>query len=155
MKQILVFFGASGFVVLGCFTFIWDASYLIMFVGILAIIFFGLIALTVVIDFFKFRPALRINDKGIHNYSHVGRGYVVNWENIETLRIKKIEKQKVILINVFNPEEIYCQVDFFSKWWMKINHRIYGTPVSIPSVMIGKKIEDVLFILQEGRLRFK
>ncbi len=155
LKQFLVILGSIIFVYL-C---LWlpgsdlktlkQPSFLIIFISLIGILFFGLIGILIIIDFFSFKPALILNENGIINNSHAGGGYLIEWTNIKSMKIKSIGKQKWITFELRDSQKIYNQVNSFTKWWMKINERQFGAPAFIPSILINEKLESVLIQIRE------
>lgn len=121
------------------------------FFGYLGILFFGLGGLLIFFNMLTSKPALIINSDGIINNSHVGGGYLIRWKNIKSLRIISINKQRMIEIDLKDDEEIYQQVNFLVRKWMKLNGRFMGTPTFIPAVLIKMNLEDVLSIIREQK----
>jgi hypothetical protein len=92
-----------------------------------------------------------INSEGIINNSHVGGGYLIRWNNIKSLKIISINNQRMIEIDLKDDEEIYNQVNFLARKWMKVNGRFMGTPTFIPAVMIKMNLDEVLNLIREQK----
>ncbi len=122
-----------------------------VFWGYLGIVFFGCGGVLILADILISKPALIINSNGIKNNSHVGGGYLIRWGNIKTLKIISINKQRMIKIDLKDNNEIYSQVNFIARNWMKVNGRFMGTPTFIPAVMIKMNLDDVLEIIREQK----
>lgn len=121
------------------------------FWGYLGIAFFGLGGLLIFFNMLTSKPALIINSEGIINNSHVGGGYLIRWKNIKSLKIISINKQRMIEIDLKDDEEIYNQVNFLARKWMKVNGRFMGTPTFIPAVMIKMNLDEVLNLIREQK----
>lgn len=119
--------------------------------GYAAMIFFGVVGLTILFNLFTSKPALIIDKDGIVNNAHVGGGYIINWSNIESMKIISINKQRMISIDIRNDQEIYRQVNFFSEKWMRLNRRFFGTPTFIPAAMLSLELEEVLSIIRQQK----
>ena len=78
-------------------------------------------------------------------------GYLIRWENIKSLKIISINKQRMIAVNLNHDDEIYNQVNFVARKWMKVNGRFMGTPTFIPAIMIKMNLDDILKIILEQK----
>lgn len=149
-KQLLLIAGSVGFVVGGCFMLFGEietsrySSFLVKIFGLVGLLFFGAISILMTIEFFRFRPALRLNNVGIQNFSHVGGGYIIAWDNIKKMRLKTVSKRKFIVLELHDSDKIYTQVNRFTQWWMKLNEKYYGSPTFIPSILIQVELADLM-----------
>lgn len=123
----------------------------VAFWGYIGIAFFGIGGLFIFFNLLTSKPALIINSKGIINNSHLGGGYLIRWQNIKSLRIISISKQRMIEIDLKDDEEVFQQVNFLARKMMKVNGKFMGTPTFIPSVMIKMSLEDLLNIIREQK----
>lgn len=83
--------------------------------------------------------ALIIDEKGIvDNASGVSAG-LVEWKDITETFIPSIDtSQQFIFIHVKNPKHyIERKRNIVSKLFMKANYKFYGTPITIPTKMLG------------------
>jgi hypothetical protein len=107
-------------------------STFLMVLGLVAILFFGGIALLIIRKLFDPRPGLVIDERGLtDNSGGLSAGQIL-WEDIEDISVLQIQRQRLILILVKNPQDY---LDRQSNGWkrklMAINYRQYGTPISI------------------------
>jgi hypothetical protein len=104
----------------------------ILMVSIAAILFFGLISFFIARKLPDNRPGLIIDNAGlIDNSSGLSAGQVP-WTDIEKISVIEINRQKLILLDVKNPQDyIDRQSNGFKKKLMQINYNSYGTPLSI------------------------
>ncbi|MBU2062252.1 MAG: hypothetical protein KKH44_10450 [Bacteroidetes bacterium] len=121
------------------------------FWGYIGIAFFGLAGLLIFFDMLKSKPALILKTEGIINNSHFGGGYLIRWGNIKSLRIISINKQRMIEVDLKDDDEIFRQVNFIARQWMKVNERFMGTPTFIPAVMIKMNLDEVLSLIREQK----
>lgn len=123
----------------------------IVFWGYLGIAFFGLSEMFIFWNLLNSKPALILNSEGIINNSHVGGGYLIRWKNIKSLKISSINNQRMIEIGLKDDDEIFNQVNFLFRKWMKLNGRFMGTPTFIPAVMIKMNLDEVLHLIREHK----
>lgn len=107
-------------------------STFLMVLGLVSILFFGGIAILVIRKLFDSRPGLIINEQGLNdNSGGLSVGQIL-WQDIEDIQVLKIQRQRLILILVKNPQDY---LDRQSNGWkrklMAMNHRQYGTPISV------------------------
>jgi hypothetical protein len=102
--------------------------------GLASIIFFGLCAYFLSKKLPDNKPGLIIDPTGLtDNSSGVAAGKVL-WEDIEEISVMQIQRQKLIMLQVSNPQ-VYIdkQTSGFKRKMMQLNYKMYGTPLSINS----------------------
>lgn len=119
--------------------------------GYIGIAFFGSIGLLILFDVFTSKPALKMGQDGLVNNSHFGGGYKISWNNIQSLSIIAVRKQKMIRIDLKEDEEVYKQVNFLSRKLLGVNSRFYGTPAFIPATMLKSELEEVLSVIKHQK----
>ena len=156
-KQVLLFLGCAAFV-FGCFHMMkgtfkssrYSPEFL-MVIGIIGILFFGLGGIAMIFSFLKSSPALIINEKGITNHSQAGSAYLIEWDNIQLIKIITVSGKKLIAIELIDDQKVFDQVNAPTRTLMKLNARFYNTPAFIASSMIEMKIEDILSLIRQKR----
>lgn len=153
-KLILMTIGALIFVGLGILFVINPEKYtssimrnptIIFISGLASISFFGLCAPFIFKKLWDKSPGLIITEQGIYdNSSGVSAGQIL-WTDIQNIAVLKIHRQRLIMLQVKNPQDyIDKQKSGFKRKMMTMNHKMYGTPLSITSN--GLKISfDELF----------
>lgn len=121
---------------------------LIFWVGIAAILFFGLCAFFIGKKFSDKSPGLTIDQKGIiDNSSAVAAGFIP-WSDIKSINIKSVSNQRFLLIMVNNPDEyINRQNGFIKRKAMEMNHNHFGTPLSISANGLKYNFDQVFKII--------
>ena len=96
------------------------------------------------------KPGLIVDNEGfIDNSSGVSGGQIL-WKDIENISIFEMGRQKLIMLQVNNPEEyINRQTNGFKRKLMAMNHKMYGTPLSITANTLDISFEELLAILSE------
>lgn len=96
------------------------------------------------------KPGLIIDNEGFTDNSSGVSGGLVLWKDIENISIFEMRRQKLIMLEVNNPEEyINRQTNGFKRKLMAMNHKMYGTPLSISANALEISFEDLLAILSE------
>jgi hypothetical protein len=158
-KLILMTIGAFAFVGIGLWFVIappvvqnsyWGNPTRIMVAGYLAIAFFGLVAVFLIRKLPDTKPGLIIDDTGIlDNSSGLAAGQIL-WSDIENISVIEISKQRLIMIHVKNPEHyIDRQPSAFKRRLMKMNHNMYGTPISITANGLKIGFDELMKVLTE------
>ena len=93
---------------------------------------------------------LIISNKGIFdNSSGVSAGQIL-WSDIENISVIKIHRQRLIMLQVTNPQEyIDKQTSSFKRKIMQLNFKIYGTPLSITSNGLKISFDELLSTLTD------
>ncbi len=92
-------------------------------------------------------PALTINENLIFdNASFVSVGQI-DLIDIINLRITKIQSQKFLVIEVSDNDKYSQRGNWFIVYCRKINIRLTGSPINIPSQSISIKIEELLNLI--------
>lgn len=155
-KILLLTLGAIGFVVACFFILNLDENKIqgnAIFGKIIAtsgIIFFGAAGLVGIRKLFDFRIGLTFNEEGIiDNASALSVG-LIKWEDIISFRTIEIQSSKMLLIKVKNPE-VYIKKGktAIQRKLMRANHKLYGTPLFIPSNSLKIKFKDLEKTVEE------
>lgn len=123
--------------------------------GVVSILFFGILFIYALVKMFGKKPGLVVDDKGItDNSSGVAAGFIA-WNNITGIRAVKVQSTRFLLIDTVNPDLYIEDKSAFSKRMMKINMKMYGTPITIPSTTLKYKFEDLELLLQSYLEKYK
>lgn len=122
----------------------------LLVLGIIAILIFGLLTIYIARKLTDNKPGLIIDNIGlIDNSSGVSAGQIL-WSDIEDISVLEIHRQKLIMLQVKNPQDyIDKQTSVLKKKLMQMNFNIYGTPLSITSNSLQIKFEELLHILND------
>ena len=115
--------------------------------GALAIIFFGIIAISIGRKLPQKAAGLIINDDGIFdNSSAIPAGFIY-WTEISNISVINIANQKLLMIGIKNPEEFINRQSGIKRQAMKINYNTYGSPISISANMLKITFDDLHSLL--------
>lgn len=117
----------------------------ILVTGIASILFFGLCAIYIARKLPDNKPGLIIDNIGLtDNSSGVSAGQIL-WSDIENISVIEIHRQKLIMLQVKNPQDyIDKQTSGFKRKMMQMNFNMYGTPLSITSNSLQIKFDELL-----------
>lgn len=121
----------------------------IIIIGLISILLFGGIAILVIRKLFDPRPGLIIDEQGISDNSGGLSGGQILWQDIIDIQVLQIQRQRLILILIKNPQDY---IDRQSNGWkrklMAMNFRQYGTPLSISTNGLKISFAELLEILK-------
>lgn len=128
---------------------IFGNSMIILISGIVAIVFFGYTAFSLLKKLPDNKPGLIINSEGIiDNSSGVSAGIVL-WTDIIEISVSNVMNQKFLMFIVKNPEEyINRQSGIVKRKAMEMNYKTYGSPVSISANTLDTNFEELYELLQ-------
>ena len=131
-------------------------STLLMVLGLVAILFFGGIAILVIRKLFDSRPGLVIDKQGLmDNSGGLSAGQIL-WQDIEAIQVLQIQRQRLILVLVNNPQDyIDRQSSSWKRKLMAMNYRQYGTPISISSNGLKISFGELLRMLEQQLAQFQ
>ena len=158
-KIVLMLLGALTFVAIGLWFVIappkienayWGDPTKIAIVGYASIIFFGLCAFICIRKLPDNKPGLIIDDIGlIDNSSGVSAGQIL-WSDIEDISVIEIHRQKLIMLQVINPQDyIDKQTSVFKRKVMQMNYKMYGSPLSITSNALKVTFDELMTLLAD------
>jgi len=159
-KLLLCFIGSVVFVVLGLWLIIVHPTRnlhpifmhpsVIIAIGCVTILFFGICAVYLFFALFDNKPGLIISTTGLNDNSSGVAAGIILWSDINNMSVYEIAGQKFVLLFVHNPEEfINRQKSAFRRFLMRRNLNMCGTPLSISSVGLKITFNELLEILNE------
>jgi len=116
--------------------------------SILAILLFGYVFFTSLKNMINI-VVLIITDKGIYDTSaYVGYG-LINWENIENIRLRRVMYKKFIRVDVNNTEfVINSQTNLLKRIIARSNFKNHGSPIQINANGLSINHKELLEILR-------
>ena len=158
-KIIVMLAGALAFVAIGLWFVIspptiensyWGNPVKLAIIGYASIIFFGICAILFITKLPDKKPGLIINDTGLTDNSGGLSAGEILWEDIEDISVMQLHKQKFIMLHVKNPQDyIDRQTSLFKRKGMQLNHKMYGTPLSLNANSLKISFDDLLARITE------
>lgn len=129
---------------------------LIFVVGLVSILFFGLVAITIIKKFSNNKVGLIINQEGIiDNSSGVSAGIVL-WIDIDEIKTAQVMNQKFLMIIVKNPRlYIDRENNIIKRKGMQMNLSSYGSPISISTNSLKINFDDLQELLKLKLMEYK
>ena len=156
-KIVMMLIGTLIFVVIGFWFVIappkidnsfWGNPTKLTILGYASILFFGLCAYFFSRKLPDNKPGLIIDDTAlIDNSGALSAGRIL-WSDIEDISVMQIQKQKMIMIYLRNPQEyIGRQTSFLKRKGMQLSYKSYGTPVSITSTGLKTSFDELYGVI--------
>jgi len=164
-KMTLTFLGSLVFVGLGLWFIIkppisnhwlFGNPIIVLILGLVSVIFFGLLAVTIFRKFSDKKPGLTISQQGItDNSSGISAG-LIPWTDIQEIKISQVMNQKLLMFIVRNPEDYLDKVkNPLKRNAIKINYKTYGSPISISSNALQTNFDDLHKMLIDKMNEYK
>jgi hypothetical protein len=150
-KLVLLVLGSCGFVALGAwllsldadeiragrsFTLFFNEPTYVLVLGVAAILFFGACGVYGLLKMFDKKPGLVLNSEGIvDNASGAAVGFIP-WNEVIGAGVYEIQKQKMLVIGVRDPQKYVERGGALKRWVNKANLGMTGSPVTISSVAL-------------------
>jgi hypothetical protein len=126
------------------------SSSMIMIVGVLSILFFGLCGYFIAKKLFTKTPGLIIDDKGISDHSSGIEAGFIPWHDIKEIGTFKILKQQFVTVLLKDPQKyIDAESNAAKKKVMQANLRSAGTPYCISTNTLNIKFKALHALLAE------
>ncbi len=124
--------------------------------GIIAVLFFGAACTLGIKKLFDKTTGLIINSKGIVDNTNASSIGLIEWSDIIEIRKAQVQSTKFLLLIVRNPE-VYIQKakNGLQAKMMRMNMKIYETPITIVSGTLKIKFEELEQMVIENYLRNK
>jgi hypothetical protein len=119
-------------------------------VAIAGVSFFGLCGIYGCIKVFDGRPGLIVDDQGIVDNSSAVSAGRVPWEEIIGLRISEIAGQRILVIEVTDPQKYIERCGVFLRMLNAANTKMMGSPINISSNSLKVNFDDLVRRLTEA-----
>lgn len=143
-KILLLVVGALVFVALGIWMYqldpgwiesqrLFNSPLLVHGIGIISVVFFGLCVVIGIKKFFDKKPGLILGASGIVDNSSGASAGLIPWSEIQGFGILDIQKQKMLIIYLADPEKYIQAGGSMKRALNRMNLKICGSPVAISS----------------------
>ncbi len=123
---------------------------LILIIGWVGFILFGIITMFLFIKLFDSKPGLVINKKGILDNTSTNPSGFIKWSDIISVVVKKSGYIQFILIKVKNPNEYIERSGRINRIALKQNTREHGTPLVLTSTSLKCSFEELKKYISEN-----
>lgn len=164
-KIFLIILGSCAFVALGIWLYSLDAAtiralrrfnnpVLVHGIGLVSIVFFGLCGLYALIKLFDKKPGLVFSNSGIvDNASGVSAG-LIPWSEVTGSEIFEVQKQKMLIIKVRNPQKYIERGGLLKRAMNKANYKMCGSPIAISSNALKINFSELLALFNRYQQKY-
>jgi hypothetical protein len=164
-KIALLLLGASAFVAAGIWMFSLDDASIqskrgfndpmsVHGLGLASIVFFGICGLFALKKLFSKKPGLVFNNSGIvDNASSVSPGFIP-WSDVMGAEILEIQKQKMLIIMVRDPQAYIGRGSLLRQTLNKANYKMVGSPISISPNTLGINFSELVSLFDRYRRKY-
>jgi len=153
-KIILLLAGALLFVAIGAWFILAPpparvAPVTLRLAGLAAVLFFGFAAYQMFQKLPQQKPGLMVAATGITDFTTGKAPVHIPWADVEDLWVLRIQNKKLIMVQVRNPEDYIAQQKGIRRKMMQLNHKMYGTPLSITANALKISFDKLWQVLAE------
>jgi hypothetical protein len=155
-KLVLLVAGSLLFVAVSAwmFTVARGAAFLLL-VAVAGMAFFGLCALVGIKKLFQTEPGLIINRDGIHDRSSGVAAGFIPWSDIDGFSVFEIQKQKMIVVKVVDPEKYIAIGGAIRQAVNRANFKLCGSTIAIASNALKTNFDELLQVLVRCREKYR
>lgn len=129
---------------------------LIKAIGIISVLFFSLSLYISIRQLVKNKLLLIVDGNGIIINPKKNSFELINWKNIEGFSEIKIQSQKILLIDVNNPDFwIQKETNLIRKKMIQYNFKQYGSPFCLSAVSMQINHAELMKVLNENLEKYK
>ena len=123
----------------------------LLFLGVIAILFFGVGAIYIIRKLQDKRPGLIMDQLNLVDRSSGASAGPILWSDIVNIEVVQIHRQRLIVLEVKNPEYyINKQTSVVKRRMMQANYKMFGSPISITPNTLQIKFDDLMKLLTNG-----
>lgn len=119
--------------------------------SVLAIGFFGLCLVFWLIKLFDGSPGLVLDREGIIDNSSALAAGRVAWREIRDVRVISVQGQRFLAFVVDDPERYLGKGSILKRFLVKMNYRMYGTPIFISAHSLKMNFNELEKLIAEFR----
>lgn len=122
--------------------------------GLVAIVFFGSCGLYALKKLFDKKSALVFNSSGIvDNASSVSAGFIP-WSEVVGAEVLEIQKQKLLIIKVRDPQEYIARGSSLKQKLNKANYNMVGSPISISANTLAINFSELISLFDQYQRKY-
>lgn len=104
----------------------------------------GLSAVYGLAKLFDNEAGLTLNQSGLLDNSSAVSAGEIKWTDIASFEIIQMKSTRFLLIFVSNPDDYLDRVNGFKRFFMKMNQKLYGTPITISSTSLQCDFDQLI-----------
>jgi hypothetical protein len=118
-------------------------------ISLLGVLFFGLAGSSMLYKAFAKNSGLFLLEEGIRDASNFVSIGMIRREDIEDIHFIDVQNQSFIQIMLNIPEDYIAKGNKIQQFWMKLNYKTYGTPISISCSFLRIKQDKLQTVLRD------
>lgn len=149
-KVAKLLFGSLAFVLLGIGLIYAGADsshYFVLIMGVISTALFSLGLVFSVSKLIKSEPALLINREGIVDKSSYAGAGAVSWNEIKNISFYQAKKEKVITIELYDPERLISRQPVWKQKLMRLNKGMAGATIHLSSLNLSCNLYELFPLL--------
>jgi hypothetical protein len=120
-----------------------------------AVGFFGLCGVFGLFKLFDSAPGLIVDEEGIIDNSSALAAGRIPWSDIRGFEIRTVQNQKLLTIEVHNPEKYVQRAHVLKRPLVAINARSFGGPIQISSNALKINLDELVRLLTEAHKKYR
>ncbi len=112
--------------------------------GILIMLLFGSVSFFCLLLLVKSKKGLVFTAEGFKDFSCFGMGKIVLWNEVEDISRFDVYGYKYVKVHLKEPDVFISSCSGILKFAYMLNHKLYGTPLFISSIMLKSNFDDLL-----------
>jgi hypothetical protein len=120
-------------------------------VGLVTVVFFGAIAVSILFHLVKGGPAIIINAEGIVDHSSGVSVGLIPWDHIRDVREYRVQDQVFLSITPKNLDALLKKQPRWKRAVMRANLSMGAGPVNIPQAALGVEVSDLIREIEQRR----
>jgi hypothetical protein len=134
------------------FGFFFNNPRYVYLIGLMAVVFFGIVGGFAVKKLFDKKPGLVFNSAGIiDNASFVAAG-LIPWEDVVGAEILEIQSSKILIVKVSDPQKYFERGSSVKRAFNKGGYN--GNPIGIPAVALSISFPELLNLFSQYHQKY-
>ena len=125
------------------------------FMGMAAILFFGLGVIVAIVKLLDKRKGVIIDSKGVTDNTSVISVGLIEWADIIELRPTSFASEFFVLVHVSNPEKYIKSTNKIKSFLMGRNLKKFGSPITIANGTLKSSDEYLYNVLSSAFQQYK
>ncbi|KOP67518.1 hypothetical protein AMS62_21445 [Bacillus sp. FJAT-18019] len=149
-KVAKLLFGSLAFVLLGIgliYAGAESSNYFVLIIGFISMALFSLGLVFSVSKLIKSEPALLINQEGIVDKSSYAGAGAVSWNEIKNISFYQAKKEKIITIELYDPERLISRQPLWKQKLMRLNKGMAGATIHLSSLNLSCNLYELFPLL--------
>lgn len=160
-KTILLILGSIAFSVIGAYMIYRNRDMdglnetILCIMGVVGILFFGGLGIPINARNLMRTAAYTLDDQGLTNHLVEGSLHFIPWKDIRSFKIQKVERTKLIIVYLRNPNEYTAELTGIKKLLARWSQNYSGSPVALATTNARCSSQQLLDHLNDYLNRYR